>query len=218
MFAAANLVHVGYALMLVALLARDVLWLRSALAAAQTTLTAYAWFTGRPSMAAWNALFVLINTLWALRILRERRAVALPVELAPLHAAHFAALSALEFLQLWALGKVQTAPDGELLVRRGERPLWLHYLLSGTVRVEQDGKLLVRLSAGSFVGEMSLLTAQPANADVKCEGSVQLRAWAVAGLDQLRARKPAQWARIQSVLGRDIVEKIQRATADAPAA
>lgn len=206
-----NLVHLGYALMLAALLARDVLWLRSMLVAAQGTLAAYAWLTGRPSMAAWNALFVLINLIWSVRIYRSRRSVALPAALAPIHAAHFAALSALEFLTLWGSAKTRSWADGASLVTQGQRPEALHYLLSGTVQVQQAGVVLSQLQPGAFVGEMSLLTGTAANADARCQGAVETRSWPAQGLDRIQARNPALWSRIQSVLGRDLVEKIQRA-------
>jgi uncharacterized membrane protein len=89
----AYLVHIGYALMLVALLARDILWLRGLLVCAQSTLAAYAWSIGAAGMTGWNVLFVVINTAWVIRILRERRAVELPPELRALHDRHFAALT-----------------------------------------------------------------------------------------------------------------------------
>lgn len=209
---AANLVHLGYALMLCALLARDVLWLRAALVAAQSTLTAYAWLTDRPGMAAWNALFVLINSLWTLRILRERRAVRLPDGLQALYAAHFSALSPAEFLRLWALGADGAAPAGQRLIAEGERPAQLYYLTAGTLRIRQQQRLLTRLRAGDFAGEMSLLTGAPATAEVEAEDGVRFRAWPVPELHELRERQPALWARVQSVLGRDLVNKIQRAS------
>src|SRR6185295_12951875 len=52
------LVHLGYTLQLFALLARDVLWLRGLLVAAQSVLAAYAWWHGLWPYVFWNALFV----------------------------------------------------------------------------------------------------------------------------------------------------------------
>lgn len=207
---AADLVHLGYALMLCALIARDVLWLRGILVAAQSTLTAYAWLTDRPSMAAWNALFVVINTLWVLRILHERRAVELPPELRRIHERHFAAFSPPEFLRFWSQGEARSLRDRRL-VGEGAMPTELLFIEQGEARVERGGGAeLVRLPAGSFVAEMSLLTGAPASADVVALGELQLRAWPIVLLRDMRQRQPLLWTRLQSAIGQDLVEKIHR--------
>lgn len=208
-FEAADLVHLGYALMLCALIARDVLWLRTILVAAQSTLATYAWFTDRPSMAAWNALFVIINALWVLRILRERRDVQLPEPLRTIHQRHFAAFSAQEFLRFWSQGETRTAIDTRL-VAQGTLPGDLMFIEHGEARVEHDGVERAWLSVGSFVAEMSLLTGAPASADVIAVGEVRLRAWPTQRIKELRARQPQLWTRLQSAIGQDLVEKIHR--------
>lgn len=209
MLDAAQLVHLGYALMLCALCARDVLWLRAILVAAQSTLTAYAWFTDRPSMAAWNALFVVINTLWVLRILRERRAVELPPPLRAIHQQSFSAFSPPEFLRFWNLGKTLEATDA-LLVRLGERPESLLFLVAGQVQVMQADRQLAVLGPGSFIGEMSLVVDALASADVRAASRVELQAWPMDALRRLRTSQPQLWPRLQSAIGQDLVEKIRR--------
>ena len=211
------LVHIGYTLMLLALLARDVLWLRALLVVAQANLCLYSYFRGIDSIAIWNAVFVLINTVWVIRILRQRRAVQLPPELERIRQDHFLALDPPDFLRLWRMGQRQTLA-GSLLTRQGEAVPALYFLLRGTVAVRQAGRELTRLGAGDFVAEMSLLTGAVATADAAAVGEVELMLWPVEGLRQLRAGNAALWARIQSVLGHDLVAKIQKASAAAPTA
>lgn len=203
------LVHVGYALMLCALLARDILWLRLLLVGAQSLIAAYAIAHGVIAIGAWNALFVLINSIWVVLILRERRAVRLPDELRALYERYFAALTPPEFLRLWGWAR-EEACDGAVLTRAGERPQALYFLLDGSVSVRSNEQELARLGRGAFVGEMSLLTGGAATADSVALGRVAARVWPVSRLQALRARDPGLWTRVQSVLGRDIVEKIQR--------
>ncbi|MDR3415643.1 MAG: cyclic nucleotide-binding domain-containing protein [Nevskia sp.] len=205
-----NLVHIGYSLMLIALLARDVLWLRLILVFAQTNLSLYSYFRGIDSIAAWNAAFVVINTVWVIRILRERRAVQLPPELAALHDRYFAALSPPEFLRLWGLGERQIL-SGTALTRQGQATPALYFLLRGAVVVRQQNRELARLGAGDFVAEMSLLTGATATADAETDGEVELMRWPSDKLRQLR-RNATLWTKIQSVLGHDLVVKIQRAS------
>jgi CRP-like cAMP-binding protein len=211
------LVHVGYGLMLLALLARDVLWLRALLVLAQFNLSLYSYYRGIDSIAAWNALFVAINLLWVIRILRERRAVRLPEELVRIHGRHFAALQPPEFLRLWGMAKRQSMPAGAVLTRQGEAAPALYFLLRGAVRICQAGREVAQLGAGEFVAEMSLLTGAVASADAETLGEAELMCWPAERLRQLRQRNPGLWTKIQSVLGHDLVAKIQRASAAGPA-
>jgi CRP-like cAMP-binding protein len=202
-------VHVGYSLMLCALLARDVLWLRALLIGAQSCIGTYAWFAGVPSITAWNGLFVVLNTGWVVRIVRERRAVTLPEELRRFHERQFAALTAPEFLHLWTQGARRSLRD-ERLTTNGTYPGTLYFLISGTVRVSVRGALITDVPAGYFVGEMSLLTGEPANADVDAVGAVDVMTWPAGDLRQLAADNSVLWTKVQSVLGHDVVEKIKR--------
>jgi hypothetical protein len=205
----AALVHVGYILMLCALVARDILWLRGTLVLAQTILGVYAWSVGIQAIAAWNVLFVLINLTWVVKILRERRAVAVPDDLRPLHEEHFFALSPAEFLRWWRQGRRETLQDARMTTR-GAYPDSLYFMLGGIARVSRGGVTLADLPGGHFVAEMSLLTGRPANADVVTLGEAEVMRWPAASLRALRDRDPAFWARIQSAIGHDLVLKVQR--------
>lgn len=204
------LVHFGYLVQLFALLARDVLWLRSMLVFAQSVLAAYAYLRGPEFLpyVFWNALFVSINVYWVVRLLRERRAVRLPEELRPLHEKHFAALAPAEFLRIWGEGERRAGADVQL-VREGTRPDALYFLLSGTVAVRRNGHALTHLTAGNFVAEMSLLTGEKTTADVVAVGPIEYVAWPAEKLARLRQRNPMLWSKVQSVLGHDLVEKIK---------
>jgi CRP-like cAMP-binding protein len=208
---AAELVHVGYALMLCALIARDILWLRAILVLAQTNLSLYAASQALAGMAIWNGVFVVINIVWVLRILHERRAIELPGELRDLHRRNFSALSAAEFLRVWNWGENLLLSDAALL-RQGERPAFLYFLLAGEAAVVQDGREVARLKAGHFAAEMSLITDAPASADVVASGELSLRRWRVERLQALRTSNAVLWSKIQSVLGYDLVEKIKAST------
>jgi hypothetical protein len=205
----AFLVHAGYTIMLAALTARDILWLRGMLVVAQTVLAAYAWRIGISSIAAWNVVFVAINTVWVGKILRERRAVTLPADLRALYELHFFALSPQEFLRWWRQGRRETLRDRRMTAL-GEYPSALYFVLNGVARVTRDGDHVTDLPAGHFVGEMSLITGRPATADVDAVGMVEVMCWPVEELRALRARDAVVWTRIQSVIGQDLVMKIER--------
>jgi CRP-like cAMP-binding protein len=201
--------HLGYVLTLCALLVRDVLWLRVLLATAQTLVGFYAWRIGNVTIAGWNTTFFVINATWVVLILRERRAVELPADLRALHARHFAALSPAEFLRWWRMGRRQDIRNARL-ASTGEQPQSLFFLLGGQARVARGSAHIIDLAPGCFIAEMSLLTGEPANADVDAVGDVQVMSWPVAELRAVRDRNPVLWSKIQSAIGHDLVEKIRR--------
>lgn len=203
------LVHIGYVLMLAALLSRDILWLRSILVCAQSLLATYAWHMGVHSIAWWNVLFVSINIVWVIVIVRQRRAVTLAPELARLHRKYFAALSAPEFLRVWRKGRHETLQAGSFLTHHGASPESLYFLLSGHVAVRHRHDGVTRLPAGYFVGEMSLLTGEPSTADAVADGVVKAIAWSAEEMAAIKRGDPILWAKMQSVLGHDLVEKLR---------
>jgi len=204
------LANVAYVLMLIAFITRDILNLRGLLVIAQSVVVVYTWYNGVHIIAAWNLLFACINAYMVVQILRERRAVTLPEDLRALYARHFSALSPPEFLRWWRQGRKETLASGVRLARAGERPDWLYFILGGNVRVSRNHANVFELPAGYFVAEMSLLTGEAANADVDALDAVEVMRWPTQELRELRQRNPSLWTKIQSVIGRDLVEKIQR--------
>ncbi len=72
-------------------------------------------------------------------------------------------------LKLAASFKLQPFKAGDILIRQGVSHDTFHVIYDGSVRVNRDGRRIVDLSESDFFGEISLLTDQPANADVIAE-------------------------------------------------
>jgi CRP-like cAMP-binding protein len=203
------LVNLGYFLMLCAVLSREMLRLRALFLSAQTTICAYALTMGLWSIAGWNALFVCINAIWIVKILRERRVVKLPEALRRWYERPFSVLTPQEFLRLWELGRHEDVRDARL-TWENQTPASLYFLTKGHVRVQRGNRTIADVPAGFFIGEMSLITGRPATADVDAAGAVEVRCWPTADLNALRERDPALWTKVQSAIGLDLVEKIRR--------
>ena len=71
----------SYLVNLVALLVRDILWLRSILMGAQLIMLVYAVMKPNQIMIFSNGIFFSINTYQVIRLLLERRPIQLPEEL-----------------------------------------------------------------------------------------------------------------------------------------
>ncbi len=195
-------------------MARDVLWLRFLLAMAQTVIACYALYRGVFDIAAWNTVLVIVNGYWVIKIMRERQAVAIPKDLQETYRQHFAALNPAEFLRFWSLSKALELSAAKL-TQQGVVPHSLYWLRAGEVALRHDEQLTHGVDAPCFIGEMSLLTGQPATATVVAQGPVSVRAWPRARLQKIAQSNPVLWAKIQSVLGLDLVLKIQQEQARA---
>ena len=71
------------------------------------------------------------------------------------------------------VGKVRTYEAGESIVREGETGTALYIILDGTVRVEQEGKVLGQMKTGDFFGELALIEEHRRSATVVADGPTQ---------------------------------------------
>lgn len=112
----------------------------------------------------------------------------------------FSDLSPAELVAVEPLLQLRMLPAGEVVIEQGAEGRSFFVLVQGSVRVSRiapDGETtqLARLRAGSFFGEMALLTDSPRVAQVTCETDVLVFELDRAALDQLAARS-GQIARV----------------------
>ncbi len=205
------LVNLGYFLMLLALIVRDILWLRSILMCGQLTLAIYAILVNNTNVAFWNSLFFTINTIQVIRLIRERRPIKLAEELEDLYTNVFSTMTRREFLFFWNMGSIKEISN-DFLIREGRHLERLYLLLSGSVGVIKDGRNLAKLSRGKFIAEMSFLTGETASADIKANGFVRYNSWNQEKLRSLEQLNPELLIKIQNILGKDLVFKIKTAS------
>jgi len=204
------LINAGYFLMFTALLVRDILWLRSILIAAQTSLFSYGMAISNYAVAFWNGLFVLINIIQVARLVRERRPIDLPTDLIDIYEKVFSSMRRREFLYWWHTGTIHQV-ENEIIIYKGEYQKEVSMIISGTVTVTKNERIIAELSRGSFIAEMSFLTAEPASADVKANGLVKYMSWDQEKLRSLRQINSELFIKIQNVIGKDLTKKINPA-------
>lgn len=205
------LLHLGYILMLIALVVRDILWLRSILISAQVSLFCYALIQGHHLVAFWNFVFVGINLFQVIRIVHERKPIEIDQEFVDLYKSTFHSMTPREFVYFWDMGQIKEA-GADILIRQGDHQDELLLLMSGSVDVIKSGKIIAQLSQGNFMSEMSFITGEPASASVRSSGYVQYVAWSRAKLNDLRKLNPQLSIKLQGILGKDLINKIKSTT------
>ena len=88
----------------------------------------------------------------------------------------------------------------------------LYLLVRGKVSVSKGGQEVVQLGSGDFIGEKSFLSGQPCLADVQAICEASWLSWSSAHLENLKRGQQDLYIKMQSVLGVDVIRKLQKQT------
>lgn len=109
----------------------------------------------------WNFVLLFINTTMVTKLyLEKQRAESMTKDMEELYEhGQFSrrGFSRVEFLRLYDLAEVVTLPPNQVMVQEGEAKESLHFLLTGSVKINKNGKTVARLGKYKFIGEVSLL-------------------------------------------------------------
>ncbi|MBX3561600.1 MAG: cyclic nucleotide-binding domain-containing protein [Sphingomonas sp.] len=180
----ALLLHLGYALLVAAVLVARPTNLRvlAALAAAAWLARALVW-TQDSAGAVWaGILLVLCLYLLARNLLTSRR-IRFTAEERALLDGLVAGISNGSARHLMDQGVWLSGKEGDVLTREGEPVAQLYYLAEGEARVMNGDRQVGRCGPGDLIGELTVLSGEKASATVILAGPA--RFWCAAA-DDLR--------------------------------
>jgi voltage-gated potassium channel len=108
----------------------------------------------------------------------------------------FSQLSATEIADIMRLLQARTIESGEILVRRGDVASSMYFITAGEVEIELPSQR-VRLSDGTFFGEIALLRRTKRSGTVMATRKTRLLALDAQDFHALIARVPALAAHVQ---------------------
>ncbi len=205
------LMYAAFILATGAFLVRDVLWLRILASLASLCLLIIAYNNpGTPLWLgmAWYAAFVIINSVHCGIIIYQRQVLRLTEAEARLQELAFPALDPLMVKKLMRRGQWHDFGEGEILAKQGEAVDRLYVLAQGEASVELGASELAGLKPGQFIGEISFLTGDPANATVRATTAVTCLAWDRASLAKTLARHPDLCSVMYGAFGVNLAGKI----------
>lgn len=98
-----------------------------------------------------------------LRLAKEsEKALVSKLRVVPL----FSGLRDKQLRRIAAGGRQRAYKEGQAIVSEGEAGVGFYLIMDGAVEVRRAGKVLAKLGAGNFFGEMSLLDRNPRSSDV----------------------------------------------------
>ena len=205
--------HVASVLTLLAYLVKDILWLRA--------LTILACIAGiifnytvpvTPLWAViyWNLVFIVINVIQILIIVRERRAVSFTEEESELYETLFKNFAPFEFMKLLRIGTWREAKKGETLTVEAQPVNHIILIYNGILGVEIGGRQVNEMKDGGLIGEISFITGGPATATVRALEKTRYVAWPKEEMRRLLNRNPSMRFAMDSVFSKELSKKLTR--------
>ena len=202
-------IHLAYLITFVALAIRDVLFLRIVLSFANVLQVVYQYgFNDSPDIAVWNALFLIINIIQVVKLMKERAPIKIPDDIEDIYRTKFSDMTHREFLYFWSLGKQRDVEDCSI-IKEGEYQKNLFLILSGNASVSRDDRVIATLHRPEFVGEISFITREPASANVDADGRLYYIEWNQDELRRMKVKNSTFWTKLNQCLGEDLARKIK---------
>ncbi len=205
--------HFAFALIALSYLLRDILWLRAVSIVASIAAIAYNFYAPQSPLwlvIYWNVAFIALNAIHLSILLRERRSVAFTDEEKEMFETMFHGFSPVEFMRLLRVGRWMDAAPGTAIVREGELNENMMLLYSGSATVSAAREEVAQLRPGSYIGEMSFITGEPARATVKANDRVRYYAWPKDELEKLLERNPQMNTAFQNEMNLDLAKKLAK--------
>lgn len=214
----AALVYVAFAFDVFGFLARDELMLRLLMLIASGFYLLYYFLVADTPL--WDAIYTngalaAVNLAMIVVVVLERTTFAMTAETAALFRM-FPLLSPGQFRRLIRACDEIEAPGTEVLVRQGERPDSLYFIIDGSVDVTKDGRATT-IGGGVFIGEIAFLTHVPATATVSVAPGTRYLRWRVDDLGRAMRRSPSLKTALLGHLNLDLARKVAQSHPSAPA-
>ena len=200
--------HLGYLFTFLALSVKDMFRLRVILAIAQVLSGLYQAQIGRYDVVIWNGVFTIVNIYHIIRIINERKIIFIPNEIKDIYENIFSDFTTKEFMNFWNLG-VYKDSNNSLLIKEGEKQNNLYLVIEGQVSVKRNKKVLNTLSRGKFIAEMSLITNEPATADIYSDKKMKYISWNQNELKHFQVSNKDLWIKLHNILSNDLIRKIK---------
>ena len=206
--------HLAYFLLVLSMFMRDVTRLRAVVIAAALVAIVYdAVWLHDPVGVAWESLLVVVNIVLVTRQWLANRRAAFSEEEAHFVSTRLSGLDRSQARRALNMGLWVDGTEGTVLTTEGHEVTGLVYLVSGRVDIFLGDAPVGTCSAGNFVGEMSVLSGEPASATAVVSAPSRYWMMPAAKLRRLREEEPEIANALELGIAHDLRGKILTANA-----
>ncbi len=210
--------HFPYALLVVSMLMRRMVWLRAiAIFAGVSRILIRSMILYDPVTVAWESALVLINIGQLLLIWWDKGHAHANQDEALLASTILPGESGRAIRRLLKLARWRNVDAGDTLLREGQRVDELLFVTEGAARIERGGALVAICSRGDFVGEMGFVSGDAATATVVADRPMRLASFDAAALKAHLAADNELRHALQASFNRNLIGKLSRANGGVPA-
>jgi hypothetical protein len=203
--------HWPYALLVLSMLMRDIVWLRAiAIVAGVSRIFIRATILYDPVTVAWETALVLINIGQLLLIWWDKGHSHANEDEALLATTIMPGQSGRAVRRLIGLAQWRSVGEGTVLLKEGQAVNELLFVADGAARIERGGALVAICSRGDFVGEMGFVSGNAATATVVADRPMRIASFDAAALKtSLSGDKDLRHA-LEASFNRNLIGKLNR--------
>lgn len=210
--------HWPYALLVLSMLMREMVWLRAiAIVAGVSRIIIRAAILYDPVTVAWETALVLINIGQLLLIWWDKRHTHSNEDETLLASTIMPGLSGRAVRRLMRQARWRTVEEGAVLLQEGEAVTDLLFVTDGAARIEKNGVLVAICSRGDFVGEMGFVSGNVATATVVADRPMRLASFDAQALKVSLAEDKDLRHALEASFNRNLIGKLSRANSGSPA-
>jgi CRP-like cAMP-binding protein len=206
--------HVAYAIIAVSYLLTNIFWLRVAAVVGIAFEMVYFVVSGSPvwTSMVWDTVFILINLVQVVRLLRDRLSLRLTPDQRAFIAPIVGDLDKAQIAQLLRTGAWRSLEPGTRLTVEGEPVEDLTFICEGRTEVRVRGQTVAHVTGGSFIGDVSFTTGEPATATVVTDQVSRVLAFDQARLKALCHKDGQIASALYRRIGGDLAGKMRDTT------
>lgn len=206
--------HFTYFLLIVSMLMRRMVWLRSlAVASGLAKIVYRGFFAFDPVSVVWETIFVAVNLCQLLIIWYYERHHRFAEDERGFVDSMPKGVERQALQRLLRLAEMREFAVDDALTREGEAVKDLMYVSSGVARIERGGRIIAVCGPGDYLGEVSFLSGVPATATAIAAKPVRVLAFDQAKLRALVTSDAAIRRAMEAGLNRNLVGKLARTSA-----
>jgi CRP-like cAMP-binding protein len=211
LFGLNGLVNLSNLLFLAAFSVKDVLALRALSVVSYCVILPYYYFQQDPLWQPifWGMTFIVINGFRIAALILERRPVVLNEREAELYRLAFMGTDKREFLGLALLAKWRECEPGEFVLRKGQTIAEGSVLISGQVDAVVDGRAVLALRAGQWIGDANTFAGLASPVDIVVRSRARIVAWDIKRFWEFAASRPGLRSRLLEIEATDLAAKFR---------